>query len=663
MNSSCLFEKESISKLKRCNSSIKKFMTGLRAFVLPVSLVVLASVVALLLSACGGGGGSRSQPVTQPGDEMTITPPGTNSAPVIEQTFEDITLTLDSQTTQWESGALTAYFSDPDSDSLEFEAEVESINVRVVDVTFERTGSHQPVSLILRAVNTGTATVTITAADPAGLTAAQNFTVTVNDGTVSGPDHADTPQGATVIASGETVEGSIDSPDDVDYFRLELTEPGTVIATITAEPGVEIAIVDANGNVLATAVTASDATAGVTINKGVLYLKVLYKLLEEGKKVSYKFVAKVIDNLETAINVVRKIPNYTINVGAVGVSIDLREYFEAPQGSLPIYKATASLGVLNLKVEGSTLDISALQSASPGDVIRVTATAELDSLEGLPPPPIVGLPLAILRAIKAVDIFTVTIGGQPPRQIEGTDLSVSVEQGGEVMLRLTDYIEDPEGGAITFAHGSLPAGFGVTTDGANWTISVPADAALGEHNVTVTATDENNISKDFHLRVTVIQELGTEFLQARNVDCYIHRDNQLLFGAPIAYFAFSGGCLERKAHGQGTATIYFHNSSASQRYAGGWRDGKMHGRGTATFYSTTYGSSASNDYVGGWRDGKRHGQGIWTRYERDGAVSKRDEGEWRDGILWNGTKTSYSFFTGEILVITRICNGSICGYG
>ena len=639
-------------------------MMGRRAFAQSVSLVVLASVVALFLSACGGGGGSRSQPVTEPGDEMTITPPDTNSAPVIEQTFEDITLTLDSQTTQWESGALTAYFSDPDNDSLEFEAEVESINVRVVDVTFERPGSHQPVSLIVRAVNTGTATVTVTATDPPGLTASQSFTVTVNERTVSGPDHADTPQGATVIASEETVEGSIDSPDDVDYFRLELTEPGTVIATITAEPGVEIAIVDANGNVLATAVTASDATAGVTINKGVLYLKVLYKLLEEGKKVSYKFVAKVIDNLETAINVVRKIPNYTINVGAVGVSIDLREYFEAPQGSLPIYKATASLGVLNLKVEGSTLDISALQSASPGDVIRVTATAELDSLEGLPPPPIVGLPLAILRAIKAVDIFTVTIGGQPPRQIEGTDLSVSVERDDEVMLRLTDYIEDPEGGALTFAHGSLPAGFGVTTDGANWTLATQATVEPGDYTITVTATDEDDQSEDFLFQVAVTEDLGTEFLQARNVDCYIHRDNQLLSGT-IVYFTFSGGCLERKAHGQGTATIYSTSGGTSQRYEGGWRDGKKHGQGTATFYPNCcgYGSSAQEDYAGGWRDGKRHGQGTRTSYLGDGAVADRDEGEWRDGILWNGTKTSYDSLTGRIGQIIRICNGAICRSG
>ena len=83
------------------------------------------------------------------------------------------------------------------------------------------------------------------------------------------------------------MEGSLESIGLTwTIARLELTEPGTVIATITAEPGVEIAIVDANGNVLANAVTASDATAAVTTNKGVLYLKVTKELLKEGENSS-----------------------------------------------------------------------------------------------------------------------------------------------------------------------------------------------------------------------------------------------------------------------------------------------------------------------------------------------------------------------------------------
>ena len=149
-------------------------MTSRKAFVPSFFLVLLASVVALSLSACGGGSGS--QPVRGP--DIPYIPPG-NRAPVIEQAFANITLTLDGQTAQWESGDISAYFSDPDNDRLEYQAEGSS-NARVVGVTFSQTGS-----LIVRAVDAGTATIEVTATDPDGLKVSQSFTVTVSG---DGPD-------------------------------------------------------------------------------------------------------------------------------------------------------------------------------------------------------------------------------------------------------------------------------------------------------------------------------------------------------------------------------------------------------------------------------------------------------------------------------------------
>ena len=87
-------------------------------------------------------------------------------------------------------------------------------------------------------------------------------------------------------------------------------------------------------------------------------------------------------------------------MGPVGVSLDLREYFEPPPGGVPIYKVGVDLGVLQASLAGPTLDISALTYASPGDVITVTVSAELESLEGLPLPPIIGVPVAILRTLN-----------------------------------------------------------------------------------------------------------------------------------------------------------------------------------------------------------------------------------------------------------------------
>ena len=101
--------------------------------------------------------------------------------------------------------------------------------------------------------------------------------------------------------------------------------------------------------------------------------------------------------------------------------------------------------------------------------------------------------------------FRVIVGEEVgPRKIEGgPSLLVSTEQGGEVMIRLTDYIEDPGGGRLTFAHGTRPRGLGVTRNGAEWTINVGLDVALGEHIIQVTATDSTNRSADFQFRVIV----------------------------------------------------------------------------------------------------------------------------------------------------------------
>ena len=66
---------------------------------------------------------------------------------------------------------LSAHFSDPDGDTLTFGAETTDGGVATVSVLSAR--------LSLTGVKQGTATVTVTAQDPAGLTASQTFRVTV----------------------------------------------------------------------------------------------------------------------------------------------------------------------------------------------------------------------------------------------------------------------------------------------------------------------------------------------------------------------------------------------------------------------------------------------------------------------------------------------------
>ena len=61
-------------------------------------------------------------------------------------------------------------------------------------------------------------------------------------------DHSNTPAGATAIALSESFQGRIDSPNDVDYFRLRVDSPGTLTIRTTGNADPDIAVFDGAGN-------------------------------------------------------------------------------------------------------------------------------------------------------------------------------------------------------------------------------------------------------------------------------------------------------------------------------------------------------------------------------------------------------------------------------
>ena len=170
---------------------------------------------------------------------MMIMPPTDNRTPVVAQAFADITITLeDGGPDRWASGDLGTNFSDPDGDELSYS--VGSSDESVADAVISESG---PI-VIVQARGGGTATITITARDPGGLTATQSFRVTVNHKL----DHSNTPAGATAIALSESFQGRIDSPNDVDYFRLRVDSPGTLTIRTTGNADPDIAVFDGTGN-------------------------------------------------------------------------------------------------------------------------------------------------------------------------------------------------------------------------------------------------------------------------------------------------------------------------------------------------------------------------------------------------------------------------------
>ena len=194
---------------------------------------------------------------------------------------------------------------------------------------------------------------------------------------------------APTITPGETVTASLESADDVKYHRLEVAETSTIELMIDAEAGIEIALLDSHEAVLATAVTASEATERITVQRGSYFVRVKDALRRGARsaKKGYSFVARafaVATNINSVINIIRGIPDVDLNAYGFGVVLDLTDYFGGPDDRVPDFR-TAKFGVaapgLTLTIEQTKLSIRPNTNVGPG-VVRVTVYASIPGLPG-----------------------------------------------------------------------------------------------------------------------------------------------------------------------------------------------------------------------------------------------------------------------------------------
>ena len=80
-------------------------------------------------------------------------------------------------------------------------------------------------------------------------------------------DHPDTLEAAVVVAAGATVEGSIGSPDDVDFFKRQLSDPGTVTFWTTGEADTVIGLLDGEGNDLSPTVSEGRVSKATSLDE------------------------------------------------------------------------------------------------------------------------------------------------------------------------------------------------------------------------------------------------------------------------------------------------------------------------------------------------------------------------------------------------------------
>ena len=93
------------------------------------------------------------------------------------------------------------------------------------------------------------------------------------DRTALPPDHSDTPAGATAITLSESFPGRIDSPNDVDYFRLQVDAPGTLTIRTTGNADPDIAVFDAEVEVPGVAGSWIGTITQAILDKGDLLVK------------------------------------------------------------------------------------------------------------------------------------------------------------------------------------------------------------------------------------------------------------------------------------------------------------------------------------------------------------------------------------------------------
>ena len=238
--------------------------------------------------------------------------------------------------------SLGQYFRDPDADVLTYRASSAPSAVATATV--------QGSVLMIRAESSGTATVTVTARDPGGLTATQRFTVDVASANRA-------PERVGTIPDQNITVGGMATLDLSPYF----TDPDNDELSYTAMSS-DIAV--ATATVSGAKLTVSGVAVGPT------RVVVTAKDGEGLTETQIVFVRVVRANRPPQPQ--GTIPDATATVGQA-ITVNAADYFTDPDGDpLTFAASTSDMTTATIQVSGSVVTVTA---AAPGPAtITVTAT-------------------------------------------------------------------------------------------------------------------------------------------------------------------------------------------------------------------------------------------------------------------------------------------------
>ncbi len=416
----------------------------------PVRWRHVATPVLLFTAACG--------------DDPVETP---NRAPFASAEIPDATVAAG------DSAALdlTPYFSDPDDDPLTFEAVSSDASVAAASAS----GS----SVATRGVAKGTATVTVTATDPEGLSASQDFKVAVPN---RQPRVADTIPGQQLFRGDSATVGVAPyfSDPDGDALAFEATSSDASVATVSVSGSTVAILAVASGRATAT-VTAADP---------------------EGLSVSQDFEIAVPNRPPAVTDSIADQELFRGDSARFGLTA---HFADPDDDSLRFVAASSDSAVTVLSVAGATVTIRAMRQGT------ATATVTASDPGGL----------------SVSQTFEVTVPNRPPRVIDSI-AARELFRGDSATLDMTAHFDDPDGDALAFTPMSSDTSVAlVRASGGGAKVSA---VGVGTATVTVTATDPGGLSVSQTFEVTVRpsdRDLLEVLYRSMNGDNWVDRSNWL----------------------------------------------------------------------------------------------------------------------------------------
>ncbi len=427
---------------------------------------------------------------------------------------------IEDQVVQTDSVAVldvAGHFADPDGQALGYSAASSD--------TATATATVADSSLTLEGGAVGTATVTLTARDPGGLTAEQVFEVLV-------PNRA--PVAVGTIADREVRAGSSESVDVAAYFR---DPDGDVLQHGATSSDSSRATVEVSGSVVTLwGVAGGSATVTVTAT-------------DPGGLAARQTVAVTVPN--RAPEPLGAMDDLTIKPGT-SVSLGVSPYFTDPDGDELTY-AAASSGTAVATVEVS------------GDTVAVTGEAEGDAT--------VTVTARDPDGLTATQLFDVTVADNQPPEPVGAIPDRTVAAGDEVSINVEPYFTDPDGDDLEYSAASSSEAVATVDLAGEGRLDVQG-RARGEATVTVTATDPGGLAAAQEFEVEVpnrapyvdrgiedLDAIAGRAYRALLTDVFVDPD-----GDPLDYAASSsdtgvaepevrGDTIFIAAAGVGTATV------------------------------------------------------------------------------------------------------------